>query len=136
MSNKPQKTPPRQIRGAQITTASYYGPIPPASEMVKYEEACPGLPDRIMTMAEGQLTHRQEIELIAIKTSSRNSTLGVVFAFILAMTTLLIGGFCIYLNKDFLGSLIGSLGIGSIVATFVYGTRSNRLERQEKEAQN
>jgi uncharacterized membrane protein len=66
--------------------------------MTKYEEACPGLPSRIMAMAENQSAHRQQIETIAIKASSRNSTLGVIFAFLIAMTTLFIGGFCIFLN--------------------------------------
>ena len=141
MSNKLQKTsrsvaaPVHHVTGAQITT-TYSGPIPSASEMQKYEDACPGLPSQIMAMTEGQLTHRQEIERIVIKSSSRNSTLGVVFAFVLAMTTLIIAGICIYLDKDILGSIIGGVGLSCIVGTFIYGTRSNRAERENKISRN
>jgi uncharacterized membrane protein len=89
-----------------------------------------------MEMAERQSAHRQQMESTIIKTSSRNSTLGVVFAFIIAMTTLLIAGFCIYLNKDILGTFIGGFGIASIVGAFIYGTRSNRAEREARGRQN
>jgi uncharacterized membrane protein len=136
MSGKSKRnTPARQKNvgvAATRVAASYSGPIPPASEMMKYEEACPGLPSRIMAMAENQSAHRQQIEAVAIKTSSRNSTLGVIFAFLLAMTTLCVGGVCIFLDKDGLGTLIGGAGLASIVGAFIYGTRSNRAERESK----
>jgi uncharacterized membrane protein len=137
MSGKLKKPPARasaelQLSSASMSATTYRGPIPSGDEMLLYEKASPGLPGRIMTMAENQSAHRQKIELIAIQASSRNSTLGVIFAFILAMTTLLLGGFCIYLNKDVLGSFIGGIGLASIVATFIYGTRSNRAERENK----
>jgi uncharacterized membrane protein len=101
--------------------------------MAKYEEVCPGIANRIMAMAEKQSLHRQIIEQTAINASSRNSTMGVIFAFIIAMSTLLVGAYCIvFLNKDLLGTLIGGVGLGSIVGTFIYGTRSNRAEREGK----
>jgi uncharacterized membrane protein len=136
MSSKSKKNLPASQRTSNVAAtrvaASYFGPIPPASEMAKYEEACPGLPSRIMEMAEKQSAHRQQIENIAIKASSRNSTLGVIFAFLIAISTLLIGAFCIFLDKDGLGTLIGSVGLASIVGAFIYGTRSNRAERESK----
>jgi uncharacterized membrane protein len=136
MSSKSKKNLPARQRTPNVAAthvaASYSGPIPPASEMMKYEEACPGLPSRIMEMAEKQSAHRQHIEAIAIKASSRNSTLGVIFAFLLAIATLCIGGLCIFLDKDGLGTLIGGAGLASIVGAFIYGTRSNRAERESK----
>jgi uncharacterized membrane protein len=100
--------------------------------MAKYEEICPGLSDRIMAMAENQIKHRQEIEHIVIKANSRNSALGVVFAFILAVLTLASGTFCIYLGENILGTFIGGAGLAAIVGAFIYGTRSNRIERETK----
>ncbi|MDR3280132.1 MAG: DUF2335 domain-containing protein [Synergistaceae bacterium] len=128
----PASKTPQSITAARQVAVSYFGPIPPASEMMKYEDACPGLTDRIMKMAERQSSHRQEIERIAIAASSRNSTLGVVFAFILAMATLGVGAFCIYLGKDILGTSISGVGLAAIVGAFIYGTRSNRAERETK----
>jgi hypothetical protein len=73
MPNKPATHNQKQ----QFIAASYSGPIPSATEMLGYERACPGIADRIMTMSEKQMDHRQKIETIAIKTSSLNSCLGV-----------------------------------------------------------
>jgi uncharacterized membrane protein len=136
---KAKKNPPAQKSHQHVTatqqvavTASYAGPIPPASEMMKYEESCPGLPNRIMAMAEQQAKHRQELERTAIKAGSRNSTLGVVFAFILSLSTLAAGTFCIYLGKDILGTSIGGAGLAAIIGAFIYGTKSNRAERESK----
>jgi uncharacterized membrane protein len=93
MSNRSKRNSLVRQRNPNVAAAhiaaSYSGAIPSASEMMKYEEACPGLPSRIMSMAENQSAHRQQIETIAVKASFRNSTLGVIFAFLIAMTTLL-----------------------------------------------
>ncbi len=113
-------------------TASYYGPIPPASEMAKYEDIQPGMADRIMAMAEKQSEHRQNIEKIVITNDARKSLLGVVFAFIICMSCLIIAGLCFYWDKNGLGVFISSFGLTSVVGTFIYGTRSNRKEREQK----
>ena len=139
MSRKNRQNLPAQRNSQNVTAThqkvavtAYMGPIPTASEMLRYEEACPGLPDRIMAMAEQQSKHRQEVERIAIKASSRNSTLGVIFAFILAVSTLAAGVYCIKIGEKILGTSIGGLGLASIVGAFIHGTRSNRAERKEK----
>ena len=70
---------------ALVATSSqslvYSGSLPPASEMDKYEKICPGATDRILKMAEQQAKYRQNIEAIAVKTSSERSFLGVKYAF-------------------------------------------------------
>lgn len=88
--------------------------------------------DRIMAMAEKQSEHRHNIEKIVISNDAKKSLLGVVFAFIICMTCLVIAGFCIYWDKNGLGVFIGGFGLTSVVGTFIYGTRSNRREREEK----
>ena len=117
---------------SSITAASYYGPIPPASEMAHYDEIHPGMANRIMLLAENQSTHRQKIESQAVKSNCVVSILGVCFAFIIAMSTLALAAYCFYLDKNGIGAFMGSFGLVSVVGAFIYGTRSNRQERREK----
>lgn len=68
----------------------FSGPIPPPSIIEGYERVLPGSADRIITMAEKQSEHRQKMEEKMISAESRDSLLGVIFAFLLGVG-------CIYL---------------------------------------
>jgi uncharacterized membrane protein len=84
---------------------------------------------------EQQTQHRHNIESAVIQNTVRDQRLGVIFAFILAKMTLIIDWHCIYTNKNILGTVIGGAGITGVITAFIYGTRSNRLERQRKAEQ-
>lgn len=97
-----------------------------------YEEVLPGAAERILFMAEKQLDHRIEIEKKTIQSNSRDSFLGIVFAFIISIFTIGGGIFAIVNGSQIAGSIIGVMGIGSLVSAFIYGTRSEREERKGK----
>lgn len=68
-----------------VAQQQYSGPIPPASELIKYNDACNNAADRIIAMAEEQAKHRQAMEktemdnrLTTVKFSMVCSTLCVV----------------------------------------------------------
>lgn len=61
--------------------SEFSGPMPPPSILSGYEKILPGAADRILSMAEKQSAHRQKMEEKMIKTESRDSLLGVLFAF-------------------------------------------------------
>ena len=63
-------------------TAIHAGPLPPPKQLSEYEEICPGAAERIIQMAESQITHRQELEKLAANTNARNSLLGICCGFI------------------------------------------------------
>jgi uncharacterized membrane protein len=48
---------------SQFIRTQYSGPIPPAREMVAYEQALPGSANRIMSMAEKEQNHRHGLEV-------------------------------------------------------------------------
>lgn len=79
-----------ELVGQQI---SFAGPLPPPAVFAAYEETLSGAADRILSMAEKQSSHRQEMEHKSLKSSSCQATLGQVFAFILALVVILSGGF-------------------------------------------
>jgi len=72
------------------------------------------------------------MESLVIQSAVRDQRLGVIFAFIIAISTLLVATVCIYWGHVIVGALIGTSGIGGIITAFIYGTRSNRAERENK----
>lgn len=114
------------------SSASFSGPLPPPSLLNEYDQIIPNGAERIFAMAENQSKHRQELETTVVKSNSRDSLLGIISAFLISIITVLVGGYCIINGQPVAGTLIGGLGLASIVGTFVHGTRSEQRERIEK----
>ncbi|MBR1417474.1 MAG: DUF2335 domain-containing protein, partial [Synergistaceae bacterium] len=107
--------------------------------MEKYEALCPGATDRILKITEKSLkltaqqsAHRQKLEAEALKASSRVSLIGVISAALIALTSLILTGFCVYIGHEIIGTILSGSTIASIVYAFIYGTNSNRQEREAK----
>lgn len=115
------------------------GPLPHPRQLEEYDRVVPGAAERIIQMAETQSHHRQTLERKVINSRSRDSLLGIISAFIITMTIILLGGYIIVnsdrLDGQLIGTLLTGLGISGIVGTFIYGTRSARKEREEKTKQ-
>jgi uncharacterized membrane protein len=128
-----KKQDERQSQQSMILAQlSRSGPIPDAEQLEKYDKIQPGAADRIIAMAEKQSAHRQEIEKTVIKAKSLNSTLGVVFAFLLGAGTIFGGVFLAYNGQGWPGAVLGSAGLIGLVSVFIYGTKSASNERVEK----
>lgn len=116
-----------------ITRSSYRGPIPPPELLEGYENILPGSADRIIAMTERQQNHRMDLEATVVTSNAKDARLGVIFAFILGL--LVIGGGIAIILMDkgvALGSAFSFVGLATLLSTFVYGTRSNSKERQNK----
>lgn len=145
-TKKPSKRrPPDFLMGAKqpvvavsrTTTTevrSHQGPLPAADEFRNYEEVLPGAADRILAMAEQQGAHRREMEALAhrgevdwnsgiLRIYSRNSLLGIVFAFLLGLTGLCGGIYLIALGKSVWGATAAIASLGGLLAVFFYGHR-------------
>lgn len=99
VTSKPVKKQEQQDLAIVATSSRslvYSGPLPPANEMAQYEKICSGSADRIITMAEKQSEHRQNIEHAAVCASNWRSILGVLSAFVIAITAIALCGYCIY----------------------------------------
>ena len=119
---------PRQ----ELQQYQYSGPIPPPLMLEQYNKIIPGSAERILKMAEEQTAHRRNLEKQALSTDSRNSTLGIFCALLISIGVLSLAGYAINLNQRVAASLISAIGIGSLVGTFIYGTRSRRNERDSR----
>jgi len=109
------------------------GPLPSAQQLERYEQILPGAADRIIKMAEVQSAHRQELEKSVVSANTRDSKLGVIFAFILGIAALASGTIVAINASEWPGALLGSSGMAGLAYVFIYGTQSSKKERAKKE---
>lgn len=134
MTKRNRNKPTTKTSKLELTRREEFaGPLPPPLYLDKYEQILPGAADRIITMAECQSKHRQEIENKVISSDVRNSQLGLIFAFILGLAGLGSGFYLIYSGKIIEGSIFGGITIVSLTSTFIYGSRQRRKEREARQ---
>jgi len=121
-----QHTPESQM--ISTTTEIHAGPLPSARELSKYEQVLPGLADRIVTMAESQSVHRQEIENRVITSDSYRATFGLVFAFIIVIGGIIASVYLILNDKQVSGLLLGGTPLAVVVGAFIYQKRNTTEE--------
>ena len=130
MPNKPSRTKSRVSRvqpnqpnpnsNNVIAHQSHYeGPIPKPSDLQKYEDVKIGFAERIMSMAECESTHRQNIDNRIINSERIGGILGQIIAACMGFSVILLMGYAI--SKGFAEQMkwIG-LSIASVVGLFIY----------------
>lgn len=117
----------------EAKSTSFSGPLPPPSILQKYESILPGSAERIFRMAEGQATHRQSLESTVVKGDSKRANNGLVAGAIIAILFLAGAIFLIYNGHDWAGATLGTANIVGLVGVFIYGTKSRRSERSQKQ---
>lgn len=108
------------MQNVVLAQQQYSGPIPPASELIKYNEACENAADRIITMAEKQAKHRQDMEKAELE--SRLTT--VKFSMICStLCVIVLSGVIIYaVYKEATGTAIAACigAIATVAGIFIY----------------
>lgn len=107
----------------QFGVQHYSGPIPPATELERYERVHPGLADRIVQMAEREQAHRHSFDAETMRRDFDEGRLGQIFALLIGLTAILVGGVCALNGANWTGSIIGGGGVIGLVSVFVYGRR-------------
>ena len=114
---------PRKKISIREVIQSFSGPLPHPSVLSGYDKVCPGAADRIIQMTEKQIAHRHEMENYFLKAHSRNSWLGIIFAFILGIVIILGGIVCVLNDKQISGIIFGGTGLAAVIFSFINGTR-------------
>ena len=96
--------------------------------MEKYEHILPGSAERILSMAESQSKHRHTQESKFLDSSLINTRIGMIFGFIISMTTIISGVFLIFFDKstEGLSTILGSLV--ALVGIFIYSKKKDSAE--------
>ena len=123
-----------QIKTLSTTiTQTIESPYPPSAEVEAYERILPGAAERIVSLVEIESQHRRELEKTALKQESRDSLIGLIFAFVVAMTTTVGGGLLIYCDHAVAGSVLGVSGVASIVGAFLRSRPSSPTQNNESD---
>ena len=131
----PPNLPTASTTTVQLGVQRYSGPIPPAAELEHYEHIHPGLADRIVQMAEREQAHRHSFDAETMRRDFNEGRLGQIFALVIGVTAILVGGVCALNGANLTGSIIGGGGVIGLVSVFVYGRRhaqSSLAETPEK----
>jgi uncharacterized membrane protein len=123
-------------QAAQTTIQAHAGPLPNPETLAQYNSIIPDGAERIMKMAESQALHRQDLEQYMVRTSSRLAYFGVSSAFVISMTAILCGFYLVLSGFQISGTIFTGMGLSGLTATFIYGTQSQREERQRRNAVN
>jgi len=120
---------------------SFQGPIPPPGILAEYEKICPGLATRIVSMAEAQSAHRQELEKVSVTgittdavASRQERRWGQVIGGIVVTTAICgavalgIWGRSAWANAA--GGTIGSISLVGVIIAFMTG-KANGKEKQK-----
>lgn len=144
-SPQPEQRPNLGKSSIVSVAAAFSGPLPPPNVLSGYEDVLPGAADRIISMAEKQSEHRQELERLgtaasidAMKRQFQEARCGQICAVIVALA--LIGG-GVYLAKIGHpwegtamggGGVIGGVGLQALVGTFLKGRSDDSKPEESK----
>ncbi len=121
----PQKT--EKVIFAQHT---YQGPLPPAGELIAYNDAVPDAAERILKMAEAEQKHRHANEDKIIHESIQLDKRTQWMAFGLALLAFTIAGGAIYFGYPW----VASLAIGTTLTTVLsnWFGREKEIKKDKK----
>lgn len=130
--NIPTKTQNQVV--TEKRAAFYQGPIPPPSVLEGYNNIVPDAAERIIRLAEEQSNHRMNMETKVIQSNVMNERLGVVFAFVVVLVSV-IGGIAVIMNnKSAEGLALVISSLCALAGVFIAGKyyQKKAMERDKE----
>jgi uncharacterized membrane protein len=133
-----------KIQQEVVKAARYSGPLPRPEDLKVYNEIIPNAAERILRMAEENAKHRHQLEKFeleteaglaksAIKIESRNSLLGLLFAFIICILAIGGGIYTAIIGAHLAGSFISIAALTSLVGAFIVGSKQRSKEKTSQD---
>jgi len=113
----------------------FSGPIPHPAILERYNQTVPGAAERIIVMAEQQAIHRRTLEKSVIDSDVKKSERGQLFAFVIAITGLILYGWLGLNGQELAAGLIGGGEVVSLAGLFIYGRHQKAKERERAKEQ-
>jgi uncharacterized membrane protein len=139
-NSQPQQPPPPTALQVIQQQAVWQGPIPSPDDLRGYEEVQAGLAERIVVMAEKQVSmaerqevHRHAMEHRMVFGMSRRATLGLWLAFVLAVFVFAGSMWLIDKGHDLAGGVLAAGDLAGLLGTFVYGRWDQRRQEERRE---
>lgn len=111
------------------------GPIPPPGMLASYEKVLPGSADRILSMAESQLSHRHELENKAIQANIDGEKRGTYFAGVVSLAVVFCSTFLIANGRSVEGLSMILPSLAALVGLFFHEQAAGKKELSEKREQ-
>lgn len=115
---------------------SFNGPLPAPEDFQQYEKVLPGAADRILSMAEKQLSHRTDLEKEIVAKNFRQSSIGQYIGGILALICLGVSCWLGTNGHDWLGGIIATTTVIGIITVFVLNQRANNERNDNNDDKN
>lgn len=106
-----------------VSQEIFSGPLPHPRHIAAYEEVCPGMADRIMTMAEKSQAAQLEIPKIMIEAESGYRVLGLKLGFATLLVLALGSIVCAYTGHPKLAAGFITVGALGTVGRFIDGRK-------------
>jgi len=123
------------ISRIEAVRAQFSGPIPPPSILEAYEKLAAGSADRLIRMAEEEAVHRRSLESQALdsdiqdrEAGRKEARFGQVCGLAIGLAAIGCGTYAAVNGAPWFGGFLGTGGVGTLVAIFVWGRRHPRLE--------
>lgn len=117
---------------AMVERKTFSGPLPAPEDFKAYQNVMADAPERILTMAEKQMAHRFECEKKIIDSRIRESRIGQIMAFIIAIFSIGIVCFLGYKGHDWLAGSITAIIVG-LASIFLF---KKSKEEKKDDAEN
>lgn len=133
IEKQPEEVQESLTRTLVAQQVSYRGPIPPPSLLKEFDSIIPNGADRIMTMAEKQQSHRQELEKDVVKANNRDSLVGVISAALIGSIAI-IGGIALMMaDKSVEGFGVIIPSIATLVGVYLHGAKRDADDLKNKQ---
>jgi uncharacterized membrane protein len=131
-----QMSTPAQIKSTALRieteSHSFSGPLPPPDALERYNLVVPNAAERIITMAESQHSHRQELEKSVVLSNIHAQRLGTILGFIVAMAVVLGGMWLIHEGRSIAGLTATLTTLAALVGVFVYSKHEQQKDLAKK----
>lgn len=122
----------RRLALQAIRTEVFTGPLPHPDDLLRYKEVFPECPERIVQMAEAQAAHRHDLEKNRLRSGVLTERLGMILAFVLAMTAVVGGLYLVAHDKELTGFATFFSSIVILAGLFVRESRKKEKRRERR----
>lgn len=127
---------PSRISKRRSSVSLFYGPLPPAEVLAKYNQIIPNGADRIMVMAEKEQSHRQNMDSIVVNSVSSQNRRAQWFAFSMSILALILSAYLFNLGRDgyAISVVCGNFLMiaGAFIGLRLWPSKSDDQERDNK----
>lgn len=111
--------------------ATFSSPLPPPQYLDAYESTLPGAADRILTITESEVRHRQEVVSRLVAADVHRMVWLPRYILALAMAAMVFAVVALALGYPVVGTLIAVLDLGGVAASYLYGIWKNARSDDE-----